>query len=146
MSPRTLTRPPRSEPAIGRRLGAVAAVVATAATVLVGSWVVRGPDFVDRLTVENPTRFDVDVDVAGADGRVLELTQVLAGRTKTVRDVIDQGRSWTVTFSYAGTDAGSVEIERAALEDDDWRIEVPADVEEELETAGYEPRSRESNG
>jgi hypothetical protein len=123
-------------------LGAVAAVIATAVFVLVGSWVVRGPDFVDRLVVENPTRFDVDVDVAGTDGRVLELTQVLAGRTKTVRDVIDQGRSWTVTFSYAGTEAGAVEIDRARLEDDGWRIEVPAEVEQELESAGYEPRAR----
>ncbi len=142
MSPRTLTRPPRSEPVTARRLGAVAAVIATAVFVLVGSWVVRGPDFVDRLVVENPTRFDVDVDVAGTDGRVLELTQVLAGRTKTVRDVIDQGRSWTVTFSYAGTEAGAVEIDRARLEDDGWRIEVPAEVEQELESAGYEPRAR----
>jgi hypothetical protein len=142
MSPRTLTRPPRSQPMIGRRMGALAAVIATAVVVLGGSWAVRGPDFVDRVTVENPTRFDVDVDVAGSDGRVLELTQVLAGRTKAVRDVIDQGKSWTVTFSYAGTEAGAMQLDRTTLEDDGWRIVVPAGVEQELESAGYEPRSR----
>jgi hypothetical protein len=142
MSPRTLTRPPRSRPVTGRRLGAVAAVIATAVLVLLGSWVVRGPEFVDQVSIENPTRFDIDVDVAGSDGRILELTRVDAGRTKTVRDVIDQGRSWTVTFSYAGTEAGSVGIDRDTLEDRDWTIEVPASVGDELEAAGYEPRSR----
>lgn len=142
MSPRTLTRPPRSQPTTGRRVGAVAAVIATVVVVLAGSWAVRGPDFVDRVTIENPTRFDVDVDVAGSDGRVLELTQVLAGRTKVVRDVIDQGGSWTVTFSYAGTEGAAMRIDRTTLEDDGWRIEVPAEVEQKLESAGYEPRSR----
>jgi hypothetical protein len=115
-------------------------VVVAAGAVFGASEALRGPQFVDRVTIENPTRFDVEVDVAGADGRVLGLSQVLAGRTKTIRDVIDQGKVWTFSFSHAGTDAASLEIDRAALDRNDWKVEIPPEVARRLEAAGYEPR------
>ncbi len=139
MSPQTLTRPPQFRANARRRLAAVTSVIAVAVLVLGGSWVMRGPDFVERVTIENPTGFDVDVDVAGPDGRVLGLTQVQAGRTKEVRSVIDQGVSWMISFVYAGRAVGSVDVDRETLEGDDWRIEVPQEVERRLVTAGYEP-------
>ncbi|MGH8983357.1 MAG: hypothetical protein ACRDY6_05715 [Acidimicrobiia bacterium] len=114
-------------------------VVAGVTVVLVGSWLFRGPAFIDRVTIVNDTAFDVNVDVAGSDGRVLGLEYVTAGETTVVRDVIDQGGTWEFRFSYGGTDAGTLLRNRSALERSNWTVEVPQEVEDRLETAGYTP-------
>jgi hypothetical protein len=103
------------------------------------SWALRGPGFVDRVTIANPTAFDADVDVAGSDGRLLDLRYVTAGDTVVVRDVIDQGDLWTFHFSYGGTDAGTLRLDRAAFAHGGWRMEIPQVVENRLEAAGHEP-------
>ena len=139
MTPQTLTRAPRSRPGVDRIARVVPLVLGGAVVILVLSWLVRGPDFVDRVTIANRTAFDVDVDVAGSDGRVLALTYVPAGDTKAVRGVIDQGDIWIFHLSYGGTDAGTLRLERTRLEQRDWKLEIPEEVAERLDRAGHEP-------
>jgi hypothetical protein len=139
MTPQTLTRAPRSRPAVGRLAWAVPLVLSCIVVILVLSWLVRGPDFVDRVTIANPTAFDVDVSVSGSDGGVLDLTYITAGETKVVRSVIDQGDVWIFRFSYGGTDAGTLRMDRMKLEQNDWRVVIPKAVEDRLDAAGHEP-------
>jgi hypothetical protein len=139
MTPPTITRPPRARPDLKWLVWIVPVLVAGAIVVAVGGRLFQGPEFVDQLTIVNDTAFDVDVDVAGSDGRVLGLKYVSAGETALVRDVIDQGDTWEFQFSYGGTDAGTLRRDRAALERSDWTVEVPATVADELEAAGHQP-------
>jgi len=139
MEPQTLTRAPQSRPALDGVVRAIPLVLGGAVVILVLSWLVRGPEFVDRVTIANQTAFYVDVDVAGSDGRVLALTYVPAGDTKAVRGVIDQGDVWVFRFSYGGTDAGTLRLERTRLEQRDWKVEIPEEVAERLDRAGHEP-------
>jgi hypothetical protein len=114
-------------------------VLVSVAVISLLSWVVRGPAFVDQMTITNPTAFDVDVDVAGTDRRRLNLAYVDSGGSVVVRDVIDQGDTWIFRFSYGGTHAGSLRVDRARLARDGWRVEIPARVEMRLDAAGYPP-------
>jgi hypothetical protein len=139
LTPETLTRAPRSRPAVGRVARSVPAVLGGVVVILLLSWLVRGPDFVDRVTIANRTAFDVDVNVAGSDGSRLELTYVTAGETKAVRDVIDQGDIWVFHFSYGGTDAGTLRLDRTTLAQNGWRADIPDAVEDRLDSAGHEP-------
>lgn len=139
MTPQTLTRAPRSRPAIGRVARSVPAVLGGVVVILLLSWLVRGPDFVDRVTIANRTALDVDVNVAGSDGGLLDLTYIAAGETKSVRDVIDQGDIWVFHFSYGGTDAGTLRLDRTRLAQNGWRVEIPEAVADRLDAAGHEP-------
>jgi hypothetical protein len=139
VTPQTLTRAPRSRPAVGRIVWYLPIVLAGVAVTFLLSWLLRGPDFVDRVTIANPTAFDVDVDVAGSDGGLLDLYYVEAGTTAVVRDVIDQEDTWTFHLSYGGTDAGTLRLDRARLAQSGWRVEIPQAVENRLEGAGHEP-------
>lgn len=139
MTPQTLTRACRSRPAIGRVAWSVPAVLGGVVVILLLSWLVRGPDFVDRVTIANRTAFDVDVNVAGSDGGLLDLTYIIAGETKAVRDVIDQGDIWVFHFSYGGTDAGTLRLDRTGLAQNGWRVAIPEAVADRLDAAGHEP-------
>jgi hypothetical protein len=100
----------------------------------------NGPDFVDHLTIVDGTAYTVDVDVAGArgDGWV-GVGTVGAGRTARFEEVVDQGPTWLIRFSYADVDGGEVRVTRAQLERDGWRVTVPADVATRLAAAGLAP-------
>jgi hypothetical protein len=142
LPPQTLTRAPKSRPAVGRIAAYVVLALAGVAIIAMLSWVVRGPAFVERVTIANPTRYDVNVDVAASDGRRLDLGYVEAGGSLAVRGVIDQGDDWTFRFSYGRTAAGTVRVDRARLERGDWTVEIPPRVEQRLDATGYElPRS-----
>jgi hypothetical protein len=143
MTPETLTRVPRPRPAVGQAARAIPFVLLGIVVVLVLSWLLRGPAFVDQVRIVNPTGFDVDVDVSGTDGRLLELRYVSVGETAVVRDVIDQEDVWTFHFSYGGTDAGTLRLDRARLVQDDWTVEIPDEVGDRLDAAGHEPSPSE---
>ena len=122
----TLTRPPRA-----RSAPLIALTVVVAVLVLVPfGWLLvnalREPAFVDEVVVVNPNEFDVNVRVAGEDGRQLVLGPVEGDSTSTFRSVIDQGGVWVFQFERAGERIGDVRVDRSTLESDGWRVEVPA--------------------
>jgi hypothetical protein len=139
LPPQTLTRVPKSRPAVGRIVAYLGLALAGIAVIAMLAWILRAPAFVDRVTVSNSTRYDINVDVAASDGRRLDLAYVEAGGSVAVRGVVDQGDRWTFRFSYGGTEAGRVSVDRARLERGDWTVEIPPRVEMRLDAAGYEP-------
>jgi hypothetical protein len=118
---------------------ALAAVLGVAGTALAASWF-RGPPVVARVTIENPTAYQIVVEV-GSPGRkgVLDLGAVRRAGNQTHEQVVDQGAAWVFRFSYAGYDGGKLMVSRAQLSRDGWRITVPAEVGERLRTAGLAP-------
>jgi hypothetical protein len=123
----------------------VAAVVAAALLGLVIALVVSldRAAFVDRITVVNPTDYDVNVDVRSAEGDGwLDLGTVERGREATFEEVADQGDQWLFRFSYAGTEAGELVVARDDLAGRQWTLEIPAEVGLRLQTAGVAPTAR----
>ena len=116
----------------------VAAFVAVVALPLVGRSL-QGPSFVDELTVVNRSPFDLHVVVRGEEGGALGLGTVRRDGSTTFTSVLDQGDTWSFTFTAGGEDGGTLEVARAALEDEDWVMTVPAPVGRQLERAGLPP-------
>jgi hypothetical protein len=102
--------------------------------------ITEGPDFVDRVSVVNATGYDFDVDVTGAsrDGW-LPLSVATRGTTRTTRDVIDMHDTWVFRFSREGVIGGEVEVSREQLARNGWRVEVPAQVAQQLRTLDQLP-------
>jgi hypothetical protein len=88
---------------------------------------------VDRITVANPTEYDLEVHVTGEerDGW-LPMIIVEARSEDSVRGVIDQGDLWIFQFRYLGDAIGETSVSREELERSGWRVEVPEAVEERL--------------
>lgn len=126
--PPTLIRPRPQQTATSPGRVAVGWVAAGAAALIgavVAGEVLDPPPTVD-LVVVNRSAQEVTVVVAGADGGpVLPVATVEAGEERPVEEVLDQGRSWVVSFLVAGAAAGELEATRAQLEADGFRIVVP---------------------
>ena len=95
------------------------------------------PARVDRITIVNPTGYDLDVDVAGPerDGWI-PAAIVEAGSERVAEEVIDQGEVWVFRFLHWGDPAGELSVTRAELEGDGWQVEVPEEVEARLQQLG----------
>ena len=133
----------RSEPRVPRtRMRSIPweLVVALLAALLVTGPLVRGPHFVDRLTIENPLPYEVSIDVTSAkhDGW-MGVAIVPANKTDVVSDVVDQGRTWVFRVESHGVAGGEFRIERSLLDRARWRIAIPADVGTRLRDAGALP-------
>ena len=127
--PPTLTRTPAppatSSPGRTAAGWAAAGVAALLGAVAAGE-VLEPPPTVD-LVVANESAADVTIVVDGADGGpILPVATIDAGEERTVEEVLDQGRSWVLTFRVAGEDAGQLEVSRSDLAGDGFRIVVPA--------------------
>ena len=110
-------------------VGAIAFVVVCVATAFGVGRVTAVPAKVDAVRVENPNAFAVNVDVAGA-GRSgqLGLGMVAAQGAQTFLEVVDQGTTWSVRFSYGGVETGELTVSRAELRRQGWKITVPSEV------------------
>ena len=109
-------------------------VVTVLGAALVGAHqLVRGPRFVDRLTVRNPTAFVVDVSVTDKHGNASVPVAALEAHTTTViESVIDPGDPWIVMFAISGHHVGALRVSQQRLARDGWRIVVPDSVVEAL--------------
>jgi hypothetical protein len=95
------------------------------------------PPTVDRITITNPTDYDLDVEVSGGerDGW-LPLAIVEARSEHVVQEVIDQGEAWIFRFLHWGGPVGELSLTRAELERSDWRVDVPVEIQEQLQQLG----------
>jgi hypothetical protein len=88
---------------------------------------VRDADFVDRVTIVNPTERALDVDVSGSAHRGWTgLATVEPRSTTDVEQVVDQGRHWVFRFTDAGAPVGEVRVSRDRLAHDGWRVRAPS--------------------
>jgi hypothetical protein len=95
------------------------------------------PPTVDRITISNPTAYDIDVEVTDRDrDGWLPMAIVQARSEHVAQDVIDQGEVWIFRFLHWGDPVGEFSPTRAELERNGWRVEVPAEVEERLQQLG----------
>lgn len=98
------------------------------------------PPRVDRITIVNPTMYDLDVDVAGSErGGWLPVAIVEARSEDVTEEVIDQGEAWVFRFLHWGDPVGELFLTKGDLVGDDWRVEVPEEVEERLQQLGRPP-------
>jgi hypothetical protein len=95
------------------------------------------PPTVERITISNPTGYDLDVQVSDANREGWLPTGIVeAGSEQVSEHVIDQGGVWNFRFLHWGDPVGELELTRAELERNGWRLEVPAQVEERLRQLG----------
>jgi hypothetical protein len=95
------------------------------------------PSTVERVTISNPTAYDIDVEVTDRDRDGWLSVAIVEARSEHVaQDVIDQGEVWIFRFLHWGDPVGEFSPTRAELERNGWRVEVPAEVEERLQQLG----------
>ena len=142
MSP-VLTRPrPRSAPALFRREVIVLAVAGAMGVAVLAATnaALRGPDFVDRVTVVNETPYLVDIEVTDRAGDGwLGLGPVSADASHTFRDVVDQGERWVFHVTSGPYDGGEFSRSKRELEQERWRVTIPVDVQRRLDATGAVP-------
>ncbi|MGZ8735162.1 MAG: hypothetical protein ACXW1M_08245 [Acidimicrobiia bacterium] len=140
-TPRAHLRPPGNRGLILR----VVAVGIVFAFVLVGiTTLTRGPAFVDRLTVVNPTRMPVEVSVAapGSDDR-LDIGAVAPRSRATFEDVVDMGDDWEMQLVANGRAEVRTTVSRAELIDGSWTFTVSEGLQSELTSRGGIPGLRD---
>ncbi|MEA2704417.1 MAG: hypothetical protein QOD63_2362 [Actinomycetota bacterium] len=132
----TPSRPARTGGLLAAAVGGVAAVVLASSSLSPAA-------FVDRVTIVNPTPYQLNVAL-GAVGSSGSLDLGTAGRDTemVVEQVFDPGSRWVLRFSYAGTSAGEVDVSRSELADAKWRVEIPPAVGDRLRATGLAPSAR----
>src|SRR5256885_12182757 len=111
MSPVLTPAPPQTAPTrLGRNVAAVV-VGGLVALVLIfaGTQALEGPSVIERVTVDNPTPYQVEVAVAGSDGGSrLALGPVAAGERHASASGVAQGDQLVVHVTTARSDGGEV--------------------------------------
>jgi hypothetical protein len=139
MSP-VLTRPrPRSGPVLLRRKVVVVAVAGAMAIAALAEMheALRGPPFIDRITIVNESPYLIELEAAGdsRDGW-LKLGPVAPGETDSFGSVVDQGDRWRFHVTSGRYDGGEFALSRIELERAQWRVVVPHEVQLRLEDEG----------
>jgi hypothetical protein len=95
---------------------------------------------VDRITIVNPTDYEIDVHVSGREQDLwLPVTIVEAHTEDVAEQVIDQGDRWTFRFLYAGDPLEEVSLTRPELERSGWRVVIPPELGQRLRELGEPP-------
>ena len=127
----TLSLPSQTASSPGRTAAGWAAAGLAAVLGALGAAQFLDPPGTVDLVVVNETDRDVTVVVAGSAGApVLPVATVDAGEERRVDQVVDQGSTWVVTFRVDGEPVEELELPRADLARDGFRIVVPTAVAE----------------
>jgi hypothetical protein len=110
------------------------------AVLLLGLTACDRVSYVETLTIENPTDYDLLVNVRGNEtSGVLGLGVVHKRATEEREQVIDVGPVWVYEFRYQGLDAGQVRVSRRDLANQDWRFVIPEEIGTRLQELGLNP-------
>jgi hypothetical protein len=99
------------------------------------------PTRVDRLSITNPSEYQIRIRAGNST-----LTDVEAGTSRQYQDIFDQGQRWVFAFASQSVEAGTIEIDRAVLADNDWTVVIPENVIEALRAAPIEPATTRDSG
>ncbi len=116
-----------------------AAVAAAGLAAGLGPILLRGPAFVERITVVNRGPYDIHVEASGDRRTWTSVTTADRDSTSVGLEVIDQGAIWIFRFTAQGRDGGEVRTTRADLRRARWTIEIPEAVTDRLRDAGAPP-------
>jgi hypothetical protein len=145
MSPVLTPAPPQeASTRLGRNVAAVV-VGGLVALVLIfaGAQALGGPGVIERVTINNPTPYQVEIAVAGGEGGSrLTLGPVSSGESHAFASVVDQGDRWVVHVTSARSDGGEFVVRRADLERTKWVITIPNEVASRLAANGASPGSQ----
>ena len=121
----------------------IALIVVGALLCAAMAYALRDPAVVTRVTVDNPSALNVNVDVRGSiEGGRLVLASVPSDSETSTLDVLDQGDEWIFSFSSGGVEGGDVRVSRAKLAADRWRVVVPPEVIARLQSGSFVPAYR----
>jgi hypothetical protein len=95
---------------------------------------VRGPDFIDHVTIDNRTATDQRVDLVGPDGGLIALGVVDAHSSARIEGIVDPGDPLAVRVSHAGRTLATVPMTRDKLAANGWRVVLPASLEDGVST------------
>jgi hypothetical protein len=88
------------------------------------------------VTIDNPGEWRTEVSVRSASSPAWTgLGSVGRGTQIEFQQVPDQGSTWIVRFSYAGQ-SEEIELDRDALRDAQWTVQVPDSLTQRLAEAG----------
>ena len=119
------------------RPDAIAITIALLVIIVLGAFVLDGPARVHRLTLDNPSEFEVAVDVSsGPHGGYVPLAVLGVNTTRDYQDVLDQGRTWVFRFRSQGRQADIVTVTREQLAAANWTMTVPDAAIQQLRQAG----------
>jgi hypothetical protein len=141
MSPPTAVRPSRPQQAgsLLRRIRPFEMVIAAliVAMIVPLSRIAFQPHFIGRISFENPTVYDVRVEVGDA-GRAGWMVVTTARRKSTTvaQEVYDIGDVWVLRFAEQGKGGGEVGVTRAQLAGDGWNVVIPEQVGAQLRANG----------
>jgi hypothetical protein len=80
------------------------------------------------------------VSVRSRDDRgVVGIGTVAPDETYQFREVVEHGDAWVVIFSSAGVVGGDLSLSRQQLDERDWIITIPMEVDRELAASGVKP-------
>lgn len=140
--------PTTTAPSPRRSLGVLAdvGVLVLAAGILAATVIAAppNPSRVAELRVDNPTAFEIGIEVRGSGRGWMPVSWVGPGATRQVEAVIDQGETWTFRFSGQGRAAGELTMTRAELDAGGWRLTVPDRAGAMLAASGAPPSPRRS--
>jgi hypothetical protein len=110
--------------------------ISAALVVALNTFALEDPTFIDRVSVDNPTGYDIQVTVAGEHSGSMPLGVAVQHCVTTFRLVTDQGAVWRISFGAQGLDGGDVLVDRASLERDGWTYRIPDSVMTQLAQLG----------
>ncbi|MDQ6909933.1 MAG: hypothetical protein M3Z84_03970 [Actinomycetota bacterium] len=118
-------------------IGTVVVALAVLVVVLAMIPILRAPASVRRLTLVNPTAYQVNLETSGSPGDGwFDLGTAPREREVVLEGVADQGEKWTFRFSSGGVFASEMVLSRTDLERGKWRVHIPDGIAVPLHDAG----------
>ena len=131
---------PRSGPRAPALRSALLLVVVAAIGLLLLVASCAEDEGIDRVTIVNPTPFDVEVKLSDANKESWLILGQAPHESSSVNEMVaDMGPTWVFRFHYAGETVGELTLAREELERARWSFEVPSDVAARMRKLGFEP-------